>query len=134
MSSSHSSHGIHITTALVLAFSLTAAPFFAINSAGRHGVSAVSDIGTWRSDQFAAAQITPCQWGATTGLGQAACSAWGVPAFPGSGAKAVAQWQPPVVSPRVVAQIALGPADKQTWVQAAMFGPRPSAPPLLGPR
>ena len=133
--SSHASHGIHITTALVLASAVTAAPFLAISTASLHGGGAVSDVGAWRSDQFAVAQISPCHWGVTTGLGQAACSAWGVPAFPGSGAKAVAQWQPPL-APGVLPQIALGPADKQTWVQAAMLGPRQQipAPPSLGPR
>jgi hypothetical protein len=132
--SSHSLHGIHISTALVLASALTAAPFFAVPAAYRHGSNAVSNAGAWRSDQFAAAEMSPCQWGVTTGLGLAACSAWGVPAFPGSGAKAVAQWQPPVVLPRVVPQIAMVPADKQTWVQAAMFGRAKPPPRLLGPR
>jgi hypothetical protein len=128
--SSRSSHGIHIATALVLASALTAAPFFAITRASRDGGTTGSGVGAWRYDQFAVAQMSPCQWGATTGLGQAACSAWGVPAFPGSGTKAVAQWQPPVVFPRVVPQITWVPADKQTWVRAAMLG---SAHPLLGP-
>ena len=129
--SSLSSHGIHITAALVLASAVTAAPFFALSNSNRYGVS---DPEARRSSQFAASEVSPCQWGVTTGLGLAACSAWGVPAFPGSGAKAVAQWRPPVVLPRVMPRIVMVPADKQTWVQAAMFGPRPSAPPLLGPR
>lgn len=122
--SAHSSHSMHVTAALALAGALTAVPFVGVMTAPRLAAAA-PDAGAWRSTVLASAQTPFCNWGVTSGHGQTGCSSWGIPPFPGNGAMAVALQQQPMVLHDPIPQLALVPADKPNWVEAALLGSRP---------
>jgi len=122
--SAHASHRIHVTAALALAGALTAAPFVGAMTAP-HKIAAAPDAAAWHPTVLASAQTPFCSWGVTSGHGQAGCSSWGIAPFPGNGAMALAQWQPPLIAADPAPVLALVPADKPNWVEAALLGSRP---------